>query len=215
MGVAERKEREKEQRRNDIIDAAEEVFFSRSVENATMDDVARTAELSKGTLYLYFKTKDELLHAIICRGLVILYDKFIEAVGKVETGFEKIAAIGNAYFQFYKEYRNYFFAMLHQDKHAFDLEDEPEGSSYACCQEMGKKIFKLMEEFVRLGIEDGTIREDLDPVRIPLILWAHSAGVVQVFSSHRDGLKEKFHVDLEELWKDASQLVHYYLKKNK
>ena len=60
MGIAERKEREKEHRRNTILDAAEEVFFSKGINLATMDEVAERAELSKGTLYLYFKNKEEL-----------------------------------------------------------------------------------------------------------------------------------------------------------
>ena len=59
MGIAERKEREKLQRRKDIIDAAEKVFFYRGFESATMDEIAEKVELSKGTLYLYFKSKEE------------------------------------------------------------------------------------------------------------------------------------------------------------
>ena len=69
MGITERREREKEQRHNDIIDAAEKVFFSRGLEHATMDNVAVEAELSKGTLYLYFKSKEELYLAILLRSL--------------------------------------------------------------------------------------------------------------------------------------------------
>ena len=65
MGIAERKEREKQQRREEIVQAAEEVFFSKGFEKSTMDDVAEKAELSKGTLYLYFKSKEELLIGII------------------------------------------------------------------------------------------------------------------------------------------------------
>ena len=60
MGIAERKEREKEQRRKAILDAAEKVFFEKGLKYSTMDDVAEEAELSKGTLYLYFKNKEEL-----------------------------------------------------------------------------------------------------------------------------------------------------------
>ena len=52
MGIAERREREREQRRNTILDAAETVFFSKGINLATMDEVAEEAELSKGTLYL-------------------------------------------------------------------------------------------------------------------------------------------------------------------
>ena len=58
MGITERKEREKLQRREDILNAAERVFFSKGHKNSTMDDVAEEAELSKGTLYLYFKSKE-------------------------------------------------------------------------------------------------------------------------------------------------------------
>ena len=45
MGVIERREREREQRRNDIIDAAEKVFFSKGRDKTSMDDIAREAEL--------------------------------------------------------------------------------------------------------------------------------------------------------------------------
>ena len=67
MGIAERREREKDQRRNTILDAAEKVFFSQGINLATMDGVAEEAELSKGTLYLYFKSKEELFLGIACR----------------------------------------------------------------------------------------------------------------------------------------------------
>ena len=50
LGVAERKEREKERRREDIVNAAAKVFFNKGVDHATMDDVAEAAELSKATL---------------------------------------------------------------------------------------------------------------------------------------------------------------------
>jgi len=68
MGINERREREKEVRRDAILDAAENIFFSKGVDSSSMDEIASRAELSKGTLYLYFKNKDELYHGIIHRG---------------------------------------------------------------------------------------------------------------------------------------------------
>jgi len=67
MGIVERRQREKEQRRSAIIDAAEAVFFSKGLEIATMDDVAEEAELSKRKLLdknisnSGFKTLDEIV----------------------------------------------------------------------------------------------------------------------------------------------------------
>ena len=72
MGVAERREREKEQRRQAILDAAEHLFFKKGVEDTTMDDVAEAAEFSKGTLYLYFKNREDIYHGIYHRGMEVL-----------------------------------------------------------------------------------------------------------------------------------------------
>ena len=69
MGVAERRLREKENRRVAIMDAAERVFFASGIETATMDDVAEAAELSKGLLYFYFKNKDDVLITIFEEGI--------------------------------------------------------------------------------------------------------------------------------------------------
>ena len=63
-GRKSRKERETELRRQIIIEAAEKLFLSEGYENTTMDEIARLSEYSKGTLYKYFKSKDELYLAI-------------------------------------------------------------------------------------------------------------------------------------------------------
>ena len=60
MGIKERKEREKQIRRQQIQDAAKEVFLEKGFRTATMEDIALRAELSPATIYLYFKNKDEL-----------------------------------------------------------------------------------------------------------------------------------------------------------
>ena len=61
MGIQERKEREKERRRQQIMVAAKRVFSEKGFNKATMEDIAHEAELSPGTLYLYFKNKEELV----------------------------------------------------------------------------------------------------------------------------------------------------------
>lgn len=85
MGIAERKEREKQQRREEIIQAAEKVFFSKGFEKSTMDDIAERAELSKGTLYLYFKSKEDL-HMAVARKAIGLLNSITSAVKKKSAG---------------------------------------------------------------------------------------------------------------------------------
>ncbi|MCA9908487.1 MAG: TetR/AcrR family transcriptional regulator [Anaerolineae bacterium] len=56
-----------EERREQIMQAAEEIFIQKGFANARMDDIADETGLSKGTLYLYYKSKDELIIAILDR----------------------------------------------------------------------------------------------------------------------------------------------------
>src|SRR5512136_2342491 len=100
VGTAERREREKQERNDAIMDAALEVFAEKGLKNSTVDDVAEKAELSKGTLYLYFKSKEHLFFAIDMRAARLLRERFEEAAQSETTGSAKVRAIGRAYVQF-------------------------------------------------------------------------------------------------------------------
>lgn len=69
MGIKDRKRRERERRQQQIIIAAKRIFSEKGYNKATMEDIAKEAELSPGTIYLYFKNKDELFSSISLRVL--------------------------------------------------------------------------------------------------------------------------------------------------
>jgi AcrR family transcriptional regulator len=93
MGIKERKEREKERRRQQIMVAAKRVFSDKGFSRATMEDIAKEAELSAGTIYLYFKNKDELCASLTLRILQYLQmrvehvynEKNLDVNGKVDS----------------------------------------------------------------------------------------------------------------------------------
>ena len=64
MGISERREREKNERRKAILSCAKELVLTQGVEHVSMEDIAQKAELSKATVYLYFSSKEELLNEI-------------------------------------------------------------------------------------------------------------------------------------------------------
>ncbi|MCP5052779.1 MAG: TetR/AcrR family transcriptional regulator [bacterium] len=211
MGISERKERERRQRRSDILDAAEEVFFSRGVESATMDEVAEVAEYSKGTLYLYFKNKNELLHGIIGRGMEMLLFRFREATGREETGLAKVAALGTAYFKFYLDHPKYFTIMQHQDNHTPDAKEVEKNPNICKCLQLGEETIGLMQEVVNVGIDDGTIRQDLDPLKLSLVLWGHTSGILGLIRDKRVFLEDVLKVRGNELVDYSHQLMLEYL----
>jgi AcrR family transcriptional regulator len=88
MGIQERKERERERRRQDIMVAARRVFNTRGYEKATMEDIAREVELSPGTLYLYFKNKDDLYASLNLRVLQFMNVKLDHALSDNRLDFD-------------------------------------------------------------------------------------------------------------------------------
>jgi AcrR family transcriptional regulator len=203
MGIAERREREKEQRRNDIVEAAEHVFFSKGYEDATMDDVSEEAELSKGTLYLYFNTKEELYFAVMLRGFKILYGLFEKAVADKQRGIEQLQEIGRAYIRFFNEYHDYFKNIMFFESKTVPFDpDNPWVEEFEWCSD---RIFGKLTEAVETGIRDGTIREDVDPAKTPLLLWAQTNGILQLVSTKGEMLKSLFGQEPEEI-------IDYYLE---
>jgi TetR/AcrR family transcriptional regulator len=212
LGTIERREREKKQRENDIIEAAEKVIFSKGLEMATMDEIAEVAELSKGTLYLYFKNKEDLYLAIHARGTRILRQMFEEAARKHEKGLDKALAIGYAYLEFSRQYADYYNAMIYYESHAVELTDE-ESFAHACLQE-GEAVLQVLAEAIAGGIADNSIRADVDPFKTALILWGQSMGTLQLQSLKGDALGEKLNIDFEELVHLSFDMMRRSLQNN-
>ena len=208
MGVAERRWREKEQRRNTIMDAAERVFFAKGADNATMDEVAETAELSKGLLYHYFKNKHDLCHAIVHRGLQVLQQFFDRAIRTHERGIEQVRAIGESYIQFSREYPYYYNLMAWFEAERSESSD-PESFEMACEKEGGQAI-QLVAQAVQNGIDDGSIHPDLDPMVTAVNLWGQTHGLIQV-ASYKDA-HQRYKVDADTLLQTGLDLIDRGLK---
>jgi TetR/AcrR family transcriptional regulator len=210
MGIAERREREREQRRNDIIDAAEKIFFSRGFEEASMDDVAEQAELSKGTLYLYFKSKEELYLAIHLRGNQILRDMFLAASTKFDSGLKNVRAIGQAYYEYYQKYPDYFNAMIYYESRNIDYNEK--NSVAMQCVALGKETIRILTHALEEGIKDGSIRPSIDARKTALCLWGKSTGIIQITAMKGEMIRHNHGVHEQELIAYSFDLIYHSLK---
>ena len=202
MGIPERKEREKEQRRNMIINAAEKVFFTRGISNATMDDVAETAELSKGTLYLYFMNKEDLHYALCLRGLDIMAGELIKAYKKNLTGAENIYEIAKAYLKFTEKFPDYFNVIMSFESSSLDNVD-PKYRDYILKASSPLMVFTKV--VVKGGI-DGTIRQDIPAKELAVILWSQVNGVLQ-FLRYKGNFLEILGCTKEEMMTDQLRIL--------
>jgi AcrR family transcriptional regulator len=206
MGTTERREREKAQRREGILDAAEKVFFTKGMKEATMDEIAEVAELSKGTLYLYFRSKEDIYFGINRRALGILREMFEDAIASQATGAEKMREIGRAYYSFSQTYPDYFEAMMYFDAEVMAPEDA--GQIGLECHEEGMRVLGLVAESVRLGAEDGSLRSDLDPMKTAILLWGQTDGVIRVVVRKCQHMKDLEGLDPEKLIEEFFMFIY-------
>jgi len=181
MGTAERRQREAEKRRGDILSAARKVFFEHGFEGATMPQIAAEAELAPGTLYLYFQGKEALYVELIMEGYDLLIPR-LEAAAKAEGGPEAVgSALVDAFFGFAREYPAYFdilFFIIHRENSGTLATRFP--------QEQVRRLDRRQAacEQVVSGILD-QIRPDASENREILVsaIWSMLAGVVFYFRS--------------------------------
>jgi len=176
MGIPDRRQREKEQRKTEIIDAAERLFFSRQYDDVSMDEIANEVELNKATLYLYFKNKEALFAAIVLRGIRILKEKYTECMEKQVPGVVKVALLGQAYYRFSQEYPDYLRLIKFYGTERFSKENP-------CTAEIGKgygTCRMILRDAVQEGIDDGTIRPDLDPWLVSMYLMISFMGILSM-----------------------------------
>jgi len=189
MGTTERRQREKEQRRNDIISAAKEIFFVKGLEGSTMDEIAEKAELSKGTLYIYFKSKDELYVSLLSEGTEIFNAMMLESINDEMSAEEKLYRLGDAYYRFYDEYPQYFKILFLLQHGEFSHDKVSEDVQSQCMFKAGRSL-QLIESVLSDGNSSGEFRIS-DTWQTTLFIWAAANGVFAVAAEkHHEFMKE-------------------------
>ncbi|NOY77513.1 MAG: TetR/AcrR family transcriptional regulator [Calditrichaeota bacterium] len=108
MAVRHRKERERLARQQLILDAAIQVFSRKGFHQATMDDVAQEAELGKGTLYYYFRSKDEILQKLLEDNTRRFFDQIIQAIASEKSFIQMVRKVLLFYASYFTEHKTFF-----------------------------------------------------------------------------------------------------------
>jgi AcrR family transcriptional regulator len=177
--ILERREEEKERRRGEFLDAAESLYSKHGWEAVTMDQVARTARLSRALVYTYFHDKDDLLFAIGERALKQLYQRFAAALKTPGSGRDKVMAIGRTYMGFALEFPHYFDFCSRFQRHEAN---SAANANEEACGEAGDAVIGIVVQGVQQGVADGSIApaHGREPLMMAFSLWAFTHGVVQI-----------------------------------
>jgi len=206
-------DRMREKRKNEILDAAERVFFSKGYEKASMNDVAKEAGIAKGTLYLYFKTKKDLYFAIGNRALDIIVSKFYEIFrsNSFKNGLERIEALAQAYLEFSKKYPDYHKFLINYHAEIVNFGDI--NPSVIAAYVKSGRIFRLLVNCVEEGMKDGSIRDDVDPMKLAVLLWTKTVGTIEFTRLKEPIFKTFAKIDADEIVKTFIELEKELIRK--
>lgn len=169
MGVAERKERHKEDLKNEILQAAKSLFTEKGFEATSIRAIAEKIEYSPATIYLYYKDKNEIVHALHREGFKLLVSHF-EVLNNVSHPFERLKGMGRAYIQF---------ALQNPDiyKLLFTME-EPLKHVATCFEDWdeGDRAFDILSRTVTECQKAGYF-PGFEPIQLSFVIWSTMHGL--------------------------------------
>jgi AcrR family transcriptional regulator len=192
MGVAERRQRERESRRELAIDAAISIYEEEGYHAITMEKIAERSELSRSVLYLYFKSKEEILVSAIMTHA----DYFEQVLNELYVNRERaktqlLEKLWECFQKFYEKDPVTFTAwqFFHQSDVVGNLSDELRRNLH----QAGAKVVALQHRIIKYAIDQG-IFADCDYRTLSEVIWSSFLGIIYIERSKR-AFSRKNHQD--------------------
>lgn len=145
-------ERQKAFKRQIILEAAYKLFSHKPVESVSVEEIARLVGCAKGTIYLHFKNKDEMLNQLVSEALQKLCADMEEGCLSVNDIHEAISNYIQLQFNFFKEYHFIISSWVRRR-----LEDKINPESIGVISVMLEKKVQIVAQMLEKGINDGHI----------------------------------------------------------
>lgn len=197
--------------RNNILEAARILFLQRGVEGTSMDDIAKSAEYSKSTIYVYFKSKDEIYYTIVYEYMVLLQAgmrQCIEQEIQIEACYLKIC---NMLVDFQAKYPMYFECIL--GKISINQKDFEKLPILAQIYEVGEEINQCVVSFLERGIASNEIGPQICLLATVFVLWSNIGSLIATAANKREYIESHMGMTYEEFLKHGFMIVFESIRK--
>ena len=169
--------------RENIINAADELFTQNGFAHTTMDDIAMQAQYSKRTIYAYFTSKDEIYSHFVVKGVKALFDDLEKVIMGSEGFIERYHEICQVMSNFYNEQYPYYegvMTMINQPRQLDATDTVNTIYSY------DDKIQNLLELYFKEGQDAEIILQNVDIKKIVFIVWSNLLSFIELSSKKTD-----------------------------
>jgi len=198
MNTQSRKEHEKNARRNEILEAGLQLFAEKDFHEVTVDEIAERVGLSKGTLYLYFKNKDDLFFSIIQEKTDMLYQRLNATIEGDKPFTECLKNFVYTFLTFFEEHKPYF-KIVHSERSRADT------NGHYRLHQIGMKFFQMfidiIDDLIKIGQRQKIVRGIESSV-----LTKGLRGILNSFTFQR-----VFQGNSESIEKETEQILDLFL----
>jgi len=146
MGIAERKQEEKQEMHKRILNSARKIFLEKGYEQTSMRNIANDINYSPGLIYFYFKDKSEIFHELHKEGFQLLLQQ-LKVLEKVGDPFERMKAMGRVFIEFAQHNKDYYNLMFIVDEPT----KTPQHSGFKIAQEAINELHTVVKECQQKG----------------------------------------------------------------
>lgn len=199
-----RRERERQERYQTILDAARSVYFSKGIINTTIDDVAAAAEVSKGTVYRYFSSRQTILLTLLQEGLVMLVERLETAYSADEPlpASTRLRRLALAYFFFFQTHPHYYRLLMAFDRPGFIESIDPDLYEHVLIR--STRGLSYVVQAIEQGVAEGELVAE-DPKQAAGVIWSMLHGVYVILGHPLR--REMMASDLESLYNAALEMA--------
>jgi TetR/AcrR family transcriptional regulator len=192
MSTKERKLKEKENRKEVILKAAEKVMTANGLYGLSIEAIAEETQLAKGTIYLYFKSKDEILSSLTIKARNQLFNEFQLIEKQKSTAYEKLIQMIRMNYNFYKKFPLYYdLVSLYEANHKAVETEEMYKSS--------QNITNLVQRIAEEAKVEGFLNSKIDPLHLTMSLWGMTVGMLQLLKVRGTVMEENLAITETDL----------------
>lgn len=184
-----------------VTTVGEKLFEEKGFEATSMDDIAQKLEISKSTLYVYFKSKQLIWDSIVCKYMEQLLEDAKKAADGKGTFEERYYQLCFDIADKFEKHPMFYKATL--NKISMDMEQEV----YKKIYETGEQTNEAIADFIRSGIEEGIVRKDIDIYPAVIMMWSSISGIISMANDKEEYLKKRFKMTKEEYLKKAFKML--------
>ena len=198
--------------RENILQAAKQLFETKGITVTTVDDIAKAAGISKSTMYVYFKKKEEMIDEILFEQITLLKNLLQKCVKKEKDPKACYFSICKKLVEFQKQYPVYFPLLLGEIEVTEKALREREALQkiYGVGEEINNTIANLLIS----GIKDGKIREEIQVIPTVWYLWSGISEIILFADNKQEYIRKRIGMKKQEYMDYAFALLFHSIQKN-